>query len=358
VFNSWVLVVAGFALALSLALGFIAVAPSIGCIDKPDKKRKYHERPTALTGGVVVMAMLLGSHAVGALPWELGFIDWAAIISMFTVGILDDRFSLLARYKAIVGFGIALVLAMHSTLSLHQSPDQIKFLLMTFPNHVFITFPILFFWFWSIPQAFNLIDGINGLSIGFGLMALCTLGWHGNAHPYVLYGGLLAVLVLNFPRARHFLGDCGTMVLGTLLAILCVKRFVPATPNMAVWIFAYPIIDVCMVVAIRISNGAPVYIADRSHLHYWMMDRLGNRAWLVTPILWLLAALPMLRGANLPGATVLSSGGALLLVLLACRVYRDRLQPRPRKAVIPPLRDSSFRSGSNTGEPGGSHRVI
>ena len=352
-FNTWVLAIVAFALALVLALGLISVAPRIGCIDKPDKNRKYHERATALTGGVALMILLLGTQLAGALPWNLHVVEWIAICSMFTVGLLDDRFNLLARYKALVGFGVAIMLALYSARAIPPSAEHINFIFLTLPNHLFVTFPILFFWFWSIPQAFNLIDGMNGLSIGFGLMVLCVLGWHGGVHPAALYGAMVAVLVLNFPHARHFLGDCGAMMLGTLLAILCVKLFVPATPNLPVWVFAYPIIDVCMVVAIRFRNGTPVYIADRNHLHYWILDRLDNRVWLATPVLWLLAFLPMLRGTSLPGSSFLSTVGAILLLLVAGKAYRDRAQQRPRKAIVPALRP-----GSATREPTGSHRVI
>ena len=198
-------------------------------------------------------------------------------------------------YKALFGLIVAILLAGYSSLLLAHTVDHVVFLAFPIPTHPIVTFPLLLFWFWSIPQAYNLIDGVNGLSMGLGLLILTAIGWHLGPQPTILKGALLAILLLNFPRAKHFLGDCGAMLMGTLFAVLTIRLLVPWNANLPLWIFAYPIMDVSLVVATRGWCGLPLGQADRSHLHHWMMDRMNQKVWLATPILLVFAALPMLR---------------------------------------------------------------
>jgi UDP-GlcNAc:undecaprenyl-phosphate GlcNAc-1-phosphate transferase len=298
----------------------------------------------ALTGGLTIWAVLVVAWLLGWLPWPLHTSDWVGIHGMALMGALDDRFDLRARYKAVVGLLIAIMLAVNASSLLMHTVDHVTILNFQLPTNPALTFPLLLLWFWSIPQAFNLIDGINGLSMGLGLLLLGALGWHLGAQPMVLWGAVLATLVLNFPRAKHFLGDCGAMMLGTLFAVLSVRLVVPWNANLLLWIFAYPIVDVTLVVAIRSWNGQPLGGADRSHLHHWMMDHLDNRVWIVTPTLLVLAALPMLRITGLPGAREISMAGGCLLLLLAAKAFHDRTrkQKKVREVSVSRARRERF----------------
>jgi UDP-GlcNAc:undecaprenyl-phosphate GlcNAc-1-phosphate transferase len=177
-----------------------------------------------------------------------------------------------------------------------------------------------------------LIDGINGLSMGFAALLLGVLGWNLGGQWALLWGALAAVLVLNFPKAYHFLGDCGALMLGTLFAILGVNAFALKAPDLLLWVFAYPIVDVTLVVCIRWWTGHPLGGADRSHLHHWMMDHVGRRAWIATPILLCFAALPMLRAVSFPGHLPLSLLGISALLLLALKAFKDRVTEAMREA--------------------------
>jgi hypothetical protein len=146
---------------------------------------------------------------------------------------------------------------------------------------------------------------------------------------------VLGALLLNYPRAKHFIGDCGAFLLGTLLAILALKRGLPAHPNLALWAFAYPILDVTVVVAIRLARRQGLALADHNHLHDWMVARLGGGPWarpLATPLLLLLAAGPMLH--DLPWKHAHTAGLAGLIVLLAVgadQFRRGLAAPLPEK---------------------------
>ncbi len=355
----WLRPLIGFALGLLLALGLIRLAPRLGWVDHPDQARKTHARPTARTGGLVVWAALAAAQILGWLPWHLHVADWVAIHGMALMGALDDRMNLRPRYKAVAGFSVAVLLAGHAALALSHTVAHVIFFDLPLPASLPVLFPLLFIWFWGIPQAYNLVDGINGLSMGLGLMVLALLHAQIGAAPGLLTGALAAVFLLNFPRAQHFLGDCGALLLGTFFAVVAIRQMAPWDADLPVWLLAYPIADVSLVVAIRRRKRQPFSTADRSHLHHWMMDHTGQRAWLATPILLSLAALPMLRATDLPGAHLVSLGGLLLLAALAFKAFLDRVLPaqddevaaRVRLAVPPMVQAESP-------EHSGAHRTL
>ena len=334
--SMWIQSAAGVALGLGLSVGLIHGLAPLGWMDRPDQTRKHHARPTARTGGVALWLGLILFQVSGKQPFPLHTLDWVAIHGMALVGLLDDRFNLRARYKALAGLSMALLLAFHVTRDLSHAMPHIPFLGMDLPTHPAIILPLLLLWFWAIPQAYNLIDGINGLSMGFAALLLGVLGWNLGSQPALLWGGLAAVFFLNFPKAHHFLGDCGALMLGTFFAILAVQAFAFRDPDLLLWVFAYPIVDVTLVVGLRRWHGQPLSNADRNHLHHWMMDKVGRRAWIATPLLLGLAGLPMLRATAIPLHQPISTIGILVLTVVALKSFKDRATSPARVAFQRP----------------------
>lgn len=352
----WSQMILGLALGLGLSWALMRWVAPLGWMDRPDQTRKHHARPTARTGGLALWMGLILIQASGRSLFGLDRTDWFAIHAMAVTGLMDDRFNLKARYKASAGLAVAAVLAFHVAESMGRAVGHVPFLGVDLPTHPAILFPLLLAWFWAVPQAYNLIDGINGLSLGFAALLLGVLGWCLGGQPALFWGGLFGVMALNFPKAHHFLGDCGALMLGTLFAILGVKAFALQDPNLLLWVFAYPIVDVSLVVSIRRWKGTPISGADRSHLHHWMMDHVGNRAWRATPVLLCLGALPMLRATLVPGHLVLSTLGLVTLVFLAFKAFKDRVSqhkdPQPSAQV---RREIPFMLPTSVREASGSH---
>ena len=340
-------------MGLVLSWGLIRWVAPLGWMDHPNQKRKHHAQPTALTGGMALWAGIILLQLLGKSPFKLDWPDWVAIHTMALTGTLDDRFNLRPRYKALLGLGVAMMLAVHVTQSMGGALGHVPFLGMVLPNSPAFVFPLLLLWFWAVPQAYNLIDGINGLSLGFAALLLGVLGWNLGLQSALLWGGLLAVLGFNFPKARHFLGDCGALMLGTLFAVLGVDAFAIRQPDLLLWIFAYPIVDVSLVVGIRRWKGVPLGRADRSHLHHWLLDQLRGCHWKTTPVLLALAALPMLRATRLPGHQGLSMLGVLGLVGLALKAFKDRMT-RPRRTKV----HAQVRRAIPIMVPGGSREAV
>lgn len=339
----------GAAITFVISLACIRWVAPLGWTDHPDP-RKQHRAPTALTAGLALWILLTGLLALGKCPLPIDRVEWAAVHGMALMGFLDDRLNLRSRYKAICGLGIALLLAVDMAPELSQLTTRIHFLGLSLPDHPLVTVTLLTLWFWSIPQAYNLIDGLNGLSMGHSLLLLSLFGLvlgHAPSGGF-LFGGVMAVLLLNYPKARHFLGDCGSLMLGTLFAVLTAKAFAVANANLMLWVFAYPAVDATLVVSVRKWKRVPLGHADRSHLHHFLVDRLGSqRAWLVPLVLLSLAALPMSRALSFPGHNATSLLGLAALVFLALTAFRDRVDPAKVAVPLRPLKDLEQASGPN-----------
>lgn len=356
----WIQWTVGLGLGLGLSAALIRWVAPRGWMDRPDLCRKKHGRPTPRTGGMALWGVLILSQCLGMFNGRIHPVEWVGIHAMALLGVLDDRLNLHARYKAVVGLGVALMLAIHVGFSSVSGAAQVSFLGANLPNVPLVIVPVLMLWYWAVPQAYNLIDGINGLSAGFGALLLGVLGWNLGHQPALLWGGLTAFLVLNYPKARHFMGDCGALMLGTLFAVLGVKAFALRDPNLLLWVYAYPTVDVFLVVSIRRWKGEPLGAADRSHLHHWMVDRLGGRSRIATPLLLGMAALPMLRATEIPGHELASSVGLGALLLLAFKAFKDRVVQvaKPEEHTRIRREIPLMRPRVNLDTPSGSHHLL
>ena len=340
---TWIQIVIGSAWGLLVSLALIRWVAPLGWMDRPDKHRKHHARPTPRTGGMALWVGLIALQLSGRGFFGLNLPDWIGIHAMAFIGMLDDRINLRARYKAIAGLAVSILLTAHILRSMGQSLGHVTFLGLSLAANTVLVAPLVMLWFWAIPQAYNLIDGINGLSMGFAALLLGMLGLNLGIQTPLAWGGLAAVLLLNFPKAHHFLGDCGALMLGTLFAILGIQAFGGRDPNLLLWVFAYPIIDVTLVVSIRKWKGHGLSVADRSHLHHWMMEHVHGRAWVATPILLGLGVLPMLQSTPFSGHRLLSVVGLLALLALASKVFWDRtIKQTKRKAQAVVRREIPF----------------
>lgn len=306
----------------------------LGWMDHPTG-RKNHPWPTPRVGGLALLTILIITQLLGVLTLGLTPLEWAAVLLMGGIGALDDRYNIRARWKAAVGMLVAIPLATAHTIYLLESGIQVTLFGMAVPNFGGFYFVVLIMWFWGVPHSYNLIDGVNGLSLGFSLLLLGALclgpGSLIGLGTEPLWGALLGLLLFNYPKARHFMGDAGALALGTLFAILVMERALPTHRGLGFWLMAWPILDVTTVVLIRLYARRPLSSPDRSHIHHWLMDRLGGRAWLVAPVLLLFAALPMARDLDLSYGKYVAWVGTLVLACLAGAVFVDRAILHPEE---------------------------
>jgi UDP-GlcNAc:undecaprenyl-phosphate GlcNAc-1-phosphate transferase len=258
-----------------------------GVLDQPDHARKLHLRPIARAGGMAVAAAYAGALCLWfVLPLEvsrlmgrhmdfvIGIVPAAGIV--LTVGFLDDVFRLRPLEKltgqvlaALVAFGAGIRI---ESIAGHQ-PD------------LWWSLPLTVLWLVGCSNAFNIIDGMDGLAAGLGLCAAATMViaayFQSNlalaAATVPLAGALLGFLRYNFNPASIFLGDSGSLLIGFLLGCFAVawsqKSATLAAMTAPALALAIPLTDAALAIFRRLVSGKPVFSADRSHIHHRLLER-------------------------------------------------------------------------------------
>lgn len=171
------------------------------------------------------------------------------------------------------------------------------------PMHLgWLAIPVTVLWLVAISNAFNLIDGLDGLAAGVGFFATLALFLLAilTANPFVaaiaaaMAGSLSGFLPHNFAPARIYLGDSGALTIGMILAALSVvssqKGPVLITVAIPLLIFGLPLLDVGVTTFRRFLSGHPIFRRDEEHLHHRLLKMgLNQRAAVLT--LYAMAAL-------------------------------------------------------------------
>lgn len=285
-----------FAIALLSSLFLTPVlrraAQRLGWVDTPSDGRRLHTLPVPRVGGVAIYCSV--GLALAALP----FVDnrvtevlgqsrrevVAVLLSstfVFAYGLFDDLVGAKAKWKFIAQGAAALLLfalgvRIHAVTVPLVGPFEI-------PTILSLIFTLV--WVIGISNAFNLIDGLDGLATGAALFASLVMAAASlvNGRPLVtvvslaLVGALTGFLRYNFNPASIFLGDSGALFTGFLLAALSITGTQKASTAVAVAIplmaFALPVIDTGFAVARRFISGQPLFEGDREHIHHKLLER-------------------------------------------------------------------------------------
>jgi UDP-GlcNAc:undecaprenyl-phosphate/decaprenyl-phosphate GlcNAc-1-phosphate transferase len=289
------------------------IATWLGAIDRPDQFRRIHKGATPRLGGLGLAFGLIVSIASAVLGGYLQ--DWAeyprwivtlvpiglAAMIVLAVGVVDDtremgpRVKLLGQASAVLvlyfgGIRIDSVTLMHLTIPL----DQPSFTLpMPWGPGISVALPglmVTMLWFLACMNIWNLIDGMDGLASGVGLLVSGTLAlvaiWLENPTVAILAaalaGGLAGFLLYNWHPACIFLGDSGSLLIGLLIGIVGVQGSLKegATISILFPILAMglPITDTAMAIFRRWVRNLPLSSADRRHVHHLLIGLgLGPR---------------------------------------------------------------------------------
>ncbi len=292
----------------SLLLSFILtrlvrdLATARGWVAAPALDRHLHTRPLPRFGGVAIFVSFLLTFAV-AFPaaWHHVAVGSGFSIKtlltillpgclIFALGIYDDIHSLSPYVKVAVQ---AVAGAM-----LFVGGFRILDLPVLFGSHHFPWFvglPLTVLWVVAITNAFNLIDGLDGLAAGSALFstmvvfAVALVSGSGlvSLMALALAGSILGFLRFNFSPATIFLGDCGSLFIGFMLSALALQGAQKAPTLVAVAIpvvsFGLPILETALSIIRRVLGGRPVFTADREHIHHKLLQRgLSHRQVVIT----------------------------------------------------------------------------
>jgi len=292
-------------------------------LDRP-QGYKAHATPTPLLGGLVVaVSTFAGSvwFATASAPLDLVALSALAAgsVVILVTGLVDDLAGMRPAHKFLwqlaapfAAGSLAAVLGVRLELFLAWPPEAI------------IVLTVL--WIVGITNAFNFLDNMNGSCAGLGAIAaiaLSLLNWHsGETHVALaaaaLAGACLGFLPFNWPSARIFLGDTGSMFIGFSLALISVMGVytrgaeVPALAVFAPLLaLGVPLLDAVLVVLLRLRAHEPPWVGDRRHLNHRLV-RCGMQPRDAVLTLWVAGAA---CGAVAVAVPLMGVTGSIVLVV-------------------------------------------
>lgn len=284
-------ILTAFIIVLLSTPSFIKVAELKHLFDEPTESRKLHTHRTPSMGGMMIFAGTLFSFLLWFPNQEIDIIKFIVpcMLIMFFVGMKDDIIGTAPVKKLAAHLFVAFIMtlmadvkltSLHGLFNVREIPDWAGIGLSVFTYIVII-------------NAFNLIDGVDGLAGGVGLIASSLFGtWFFFAGDiayavisFSLAGALLGFLRFNFNPAKIFMGDSGSLTIGFLFAVLAIELIeyeavetLPSfmsnisKPILAMSILVYPLIDTIRVFSLRAMKGISPFTADRNHIHHRLID--------------------------------------------------------------------------------------
>ncbi len=270
----------------------VRFARRINAVDAPGV-RKVHAREIPRLGGIAIVLATMGiTLPVFALNNDIGAafrtirleiaVFLATAFLIFLLGLLDDLWGLSPKAK-FVGQFLAAAAVCGSGVAIDQI--AVKGEVYSFG---WFAIPLTIFWIVGITNAVNLIDGLDGLAAGISLItcAVITAVAIYAHHPVMavlmlaLSGSLTGFLIFNFNPARIFLGDCGSLFLGFVLATSSVLTSHKATTVVALAVpvlaLGVPIFDTLLSMVRRLLGRRSMFAPDREHIHHRLLDQGFN----------------------------------------------------------------------------------
>jgi len=315
-------------LSLLLTRWVRKVANARGWVKAPALDRHVHKKPVPTLGGVAIYASFTIVSAVVlvvpkwiGLPFGLPVMKTVGILGpaliIFLLGLYDDLYSI-GPYRKFGVQAFAAMLLYLSGFGIHQldlfSAGRIL--------QTAVGLPLTVLWVLLITNAFNLIDGLDGLAAGSALFSTVVVLAVSLLIPnpmvtcltIALAGAILGFLRFNFHPASIFLGDSGSLFIGFMLSALALAGSQKAPTMVAVAIpvvsFGLPILDATLAVVRRFLGGKPLFSGDNDHIHHKLLKRgLSQR----TAVLILYGAT---AGFALLSLFLIHNAGMIALVLV------------------------------------------
>lgn len=289
-----------YTLATIVALGIcmfslpriILIAKKKKLYDLPDNNRKIHKEVIPNLGGIGIFfaTMIVAGFLITPSDW------WHYVVTssliLFIIGLKDDILLITPVKKFMAQILATVITVVFADVRLHSLHGILGIYEM--PYWLSVGFSIIGSTF--IINAFNLIDGIDGLAGSIGALCAFSLGvaltFQGNynaaCYAFSLLGGILGFLRYNRSPARIFMGDSGALFIGfsiSILSILFINSFI-TTPHFfakfihtpqgallaALAVLFIPVFDSFRVFVTRLARGKHPFHADRTHLHHFLLD--------------------------------------------------------------------------------------
>lgn len=265
-----------FFLTLFFIYMLMRYSETLGLIDIPND-RSVHKEPMPRGGGIgfvtavfVVSLLFNFEHCI-----EYYYI-YISILIILIVGAIDDKRTVTPMYKMVFIF--------IATCILYLNDFQITSLGYYLGYEITLPFalvlPFTYIAIAGLTNAFNLIDGLDGLAGAIAIVILTTFLAIGILHSDILIITLsslfivavFAFLLFNWYPAKIFMGDSGSLTLGFVISILSIQSLAYLTPTAVLFIVALPILDTFKVMTRRIQRKMSPFKPDKNHMHHFIYN--------------------------------------------------------------------------------------
>ncbi len=292
--TAWVNTMMAFFWAFSIAVfavpSILYIAFRRSLFDMPNR-RTVHESPIPRLGGIAIFAGFMSSIAIFGKFVALGQTPdgiqelFAGCILIFFVGLKDDLVSVSA-FKKLLGQVVAAgIVVLAGDIRLENFYGFLGFETLDYGLSFALSFIIII----GITNAINFIDGLDGLAGSIVLLMTTALGYffYLERETYSYYivcaclgGAIIGFLRYNFYKAKIFMGDTGSLVIGFIIAVLALSfvRIQPgnlgdSSPVVVIAILFIPLIDTIRIFIIRTINGLSPFAPDKNHIHHRLLAK-------------------------------------------------------------------------------------
>jgi UDP-GlcNAc:undecaprenyl-phosphate GlcNAc-1-phosphate transferase len=270
-------------------------------VDIPDRSRKFHSRPTPLTGGTGIFIGLVLSGKLyidlnnlnGYVP-EFTYYLMVSSLPILLLFLIDDYKGLKVSQRLLIQACITLFMILTTGIQLESFGNLLGFGSI---NLGILSIPVTIFCVVGIMNAFNMIDGVNGLCSGCAMISLLLIGFHSgfiyDSMLVLIIGSMIGFLIFNlriFGKKRGvFLGDSGSNLIGFWVAwsaIYCSQNSLyDCQPITMIWFVAIPLLDCIGLIFARLKKGISISSPGRDHIHHKLMSKYSPEGTLVIILL-------------------------------------------------------------------------
>ena len=313
--------------------------------DKPDFNRKTHKKNTPLTGTIPLILVFISTLILDLFFGIINDPDYQLIlissIFIYLIGLIDDKFGLSPLKKISLISLVTIVTIIYS-----ENLIVSKFYISFYDTFFYLDYFAIFFTvlcLLTLTNAFNLIDGINGLAIGVSIIWLISylVIFTNNFNSEQLSGfnlfviliviNLIIIFYFNF-KGKFFLGDSGSLFLSYFFGLIIIKSvntyynqglLLGYSAENLFLIFLLPFSDMIRVMVVRIEKKMNPFVGDRNHFHHLILSYFNQNnnsiflyfLFLIVPIV---SAEILYKFYNVKPIVVIFIG--ILLFLVCCKI--------------------------------------
>lgn len=316
-----------FSMFISLFLTplFMNISFKFDFLDVPKEERKVHRKPMPFLGGIIIYISFLAT-----LTLQTVFVDkthFVIIVSSTLIligGIIDDIYPMKPKGKLLIQIIAISILIFNDIYIKNVSifPEWNSF------SFEFLGIPLMFGWVILVTNAFNLIDGLDGLAAGVSFIATSTIflisiisgNFSSAIVSSVLCGTLIGILPYNFYKAKIFIGDSGSQFIGFILSVISVNGFNNLNGEFLILIpiviCGLPLFDALTSIIRRKIKGKPIMEADKEHIHHKLIG-FGNSHPKTVIIIYLISVMFSIIAILM----VISNFESFIFLILICLVF-------------------------------------